>query len=140
MVGGIHPPDGFFLNNFWNTKHIDLKFCKCAHLLNWHQSSKFCHHMMTSSYLNDVIKLGIINHNNNNFLIFFCWWLDIDILTIGNYDQNMINNKVTCCHLSDMCILQTRVKIGLSAGFNEPNDIRWSNLVKIPSFIVYFEI
>ena len=47
---------------------------------------------------------------------------------------------VTCFHLSGLCILQTRVKIAILGVLSELTDLQGSNLVKIPNFIIYFEI
>ena len=49
----------FFKNNFWTTKYLDMRFFKCVYLLNWHHLLKFCHHLMTPSWRNDVIKSDI---------------------------------------------------------------------------------
>ena len=52
----------------------------------------------------------------------------------------MTHIEVTCFHLSGVCILQTRVKIGLLGVLSELVDLQGSNLVKIPIFIEFFEI
>ena len=38
------------------TKHFSMKFLQFVHLLDCHHLSKYCHHMTTSLWCNDIIK------------------------------------------------------------------------------------